>query len=171
MILYHGSNIEIERIDLARCKPFKDFGRGFYLTTLEGQAFDMAERTTALHECGRPTVTVFELRDDWRNAGIEIRAFDGPTREWAMFVMNNRNRSFPNPSSSECNVDNKYDVVYGPVANDRIAASFQLYQDEVISADELVERLKYRKLNDQYSFHSERAIALLDRAGFLYERR
>jgi len=27
MILYHGSNCEIEKIDLAMCRPFKDFGQ------------------------------------------------------------------------------------------------------------------------------------------------
>ena len=86
-----------------------------------------------------------------------------------MFVMNNRNRRFDNPSSTECNHLCQYDVVYGPVANDRIAASFQLYRDEMITADELVARLKYRKLNDQYSFHTERAVSLLKRRGHLYE--
>ncbi len=35
MKLYHGSNIAIERIDFARCKPYKDFGQGFYLTEIE----------------------------------------------------------------------------------------------------------------------------------------
>ena len=39
MILYHGPNVEIERIDLNRCKPYKDFGKGFYLTTLEQAVF------------------------------------------------------------------------------------------------------------------------------------
>ncbi|MBQ7078992.1 MAG: DUF3990 domain-containing protein [Fibrobacter sp.] len=34
MILYHGSNCEIEKIDLAMCRPFKDFGQAFYLTTI-----------------------------------------------------------------------------------------------------------------------------------------
>lgn len=29
--LYHGSNIEIQEINLSLCKPGKDFGRGFYL--------------------------------------------------------------------------------------------------------------------------------------------
>ena len=32
MLLYHGSNILIENIDLTKCRNFKDFGRGFYLT-------------------------------------------------------------------------------------------------------------------------------------------
>ena len=32
MILYHGSNVMIDKIDLRRSKPYKDFGRGFYLS-------------------------------------------------------------------------------------------------------------------------------------------
>ena len=38
MKLYHGSNTSIERIDLNRSKPYKDFGKGFYLTTIREQA-------------------------------------------------------------------------------------------------------------------------------------
>ena len=32
MILFHGSNMIIETPDLSKSKPFKDFGRGFYLS-------------------------------------------------------------------------------------------------------------------------------------------
>ena len=42
MKLYHGSNIRINTIDLAKSKPFKDFGQGFYLSDNESQAMDMA---------------------------------------------------------------------------------------------------------------------------------
>lgn len=35
MILYHGSNVFVEEIDLRKCRPFKDFGRGFYCTELK----------------------------------------------------------------------------------------------------------------------------------------
>ncbi len=44
MILYHGSNIKIETVDLKKCKPYKDFGQGFYCTTIKKQAEFMAER-------------------------------------------------------------------------------------------------------------------------------
>ena len=44
MILYHGSNLKIEEIDLTKCKPYKDFGQGFYCTTIKKQAEFMAER-------------------------------------------------------------------------------------------------------------------------------
>jgi hypothetical protein len=35
MILYHGSNCVVDKIDLGKCRPFKDFGRGFYNTAEE----------------------------------------------------------------------------------------------------------------------------------------
>ena len=38
MILYHGSNIEVKSVDFSKCKPYKDFGQGFYLTEIEQQA-------------------------------------------------------------------------------------------------------------------------------------
>ena len=44
MILYHGSNLKISKIDLLKCRPYKDFGKGFYCTTIKKQAEFMAER-------------------------------------------------------------------------------------------------------------------------------
>lgn len=44
MIVYHGSNIEIDTIDLKRCRPYKDFGKGFYVTELKKQAELMAKK-------------------------------------------------------------------------------------------------------------------------------
>lgn len=41
MILYHGTNIDFEEIDLMKSKPNNDFGRGFYLSPLFEQAKDM----------------------------------------------------------------------------------------------------------------------------------
>lgn len=40
MKLYHGSNTLIESIDLSRCRPYKDFGRGFYLTDIREQVLE-----------------------------------------------------------------------------------------------------------------------------------
>ncbi len=40
--LYHGSNQKIEVPDLVHSKPFKDYGRGFYLSANKQQALDMA---------------------------------------------------------------------------------------------------------------------------------
>ncbi len=85
MILYHGSNIEITEIDLNKCKPYKDFGRGFYLTTLKEQAARMAENRAALFD-GTPVITIFEVEDEIMDSPeLNTRAFPtNPTVEWAL---------------------------------------------------------------------------------------
>lgn len=45
MRLYHGSNMSFQEIDLGRCRPNKDFGKGFYLTPDYAGAVKMAHRT------------------------------------------------------------------------------------------------------------------------------
>ena len=170
MILYHGSNVAIHQIDLSRCRPYKDFGKGFYLTTIEAQAVAMANRTTRIQGAGSPIVTIFDLDDGWRESGLNILEFSHPSREWAEFVVNNRDRQFEDLSSLHCNRLNQYDIVCDPVADDAIVASFQLYQDGRISIDELVERLRFRKLSDQLSFHTPAALQLLTQVEVHHDR-
>ena len=43
MKLYHGSTVNIQQIDLNKSRPNKDFGRAFYLSVDEQQAWEMAE--------------------------------------------------------------------------------------------------------------------------------
>ena len=62
MILYHGSNIIIENIDLNKCRPYKDFGKGFYCTTIKSQAELMAKRVAAIYG-GTAVVTEFCMSD------------------------------------------------------------------------------------------------------------
>lgn len=57
--LYHGSNVEIETIQLSLCSPNKDFGRGFYLTDIEGQALQMARRRVRIAGEGKPIVSAY----------------------------------------------------------------------------------------------------------------
>ena len=63
MIVYHGSNTEIDNIQLEKCNRYKDFGQGFYVTTLEEQAERMARRTVKRFG-GIPTVTSFEFNEE-----------------------------------------------------------------------------------------------------------
>ena len=58
MILYHGSNVKIKNIDLKKCRPYKDFGQGFYCTTIEKQAEFMAERVVKRYG-GVKSVNIF----------------------------------------------------------------------------------------------------------------
>ena len=161
MRLYHGSNTVIEKIDLSKGRPNKDFGRGFYVTTIKEQAEKMARRVARIYG-GEPYITVYEIYDNQIDkAGLSIRKFDDPTREWALFVINNRNRGFEDISSQECNLDNKYELVIGPVADDDLALLFRQFSGGLINVEELTEEMKFKKLTTQYSFHSERAIRML----------
>ena len=135
MRLYHGSNTGINSINLAMCRPYKDFGIGFYLTDIREQA---------------------EL------PGIKIKDFgEQTTEEWARFVMNNRNHSFDNIEDILCNQDNKYDIVIGPVADDNMALLFRQYENEIIDFQTLLKGMVYKKTSSQYSFHTEKSIRLL----------
>lgn len=60
MVLYHGSNTDIKVIDLAMCRPYKDFGRGFYLTVMKEQAEKMANRVARIYG-GAPVLNIFEI--------------------------------------------------------------------------------------------------------------
>lgn len=171
MILYHGSNIEIVNIDFSRCKPYKDFGKGFYLTSLEHQAVRMAENKAALFG-GVPVVTVYETDDDIMSKDdLNTKSFPmNPTIEWARFIVNNRNRYFADAESEEYNIDAKYDVVLGPVADDAIAATIRRYMGEKLDEDGLRKRLTYKELSNQYSFHTSKAISYLRKVGILNGR-
>ena len=90
MILYHGSNTAIDGIDLNRCRPYKDFGRGFYLTDIREQAQRMAARTARMFS-GNPTLTMFEFDlEEAQSSELKVKVFKEPDWEWARFVMSNR---------------------------------------------------------------------------------
>ncbi|MBQ2333000.1 MAG: DUF3990 domain-containing protein, partial [Prevotella sp.] len=112
MILYHGSNVAIDKIDLNLCKPYKDFGRGFYLTDIQSQAEDMAIRRVKLADWGSPIVTTYEFDERILNdKSINVLVFPSVSVKWAEFVLNNRDVNHKG-------FTHDYDVVVGPVAND-----------------------------------------------------
>ena len=176
MILYHGSNTEIDTIELGKCKPFKDFGPGFYTTPLHEQALSMARRTVRIFGNGKPSTTEFFCNDDLFNKSVEkssagmlkIKQFDEPNNEWARFVINNRNKRFAQFQSPECNADCKYDIVIGPVANDDITALVDVYLSGILSDEALIRELSFRELSIQYSFHTEKSINFLKKTGVYY---
>jgi hypothetical protein len=165
MLLHHGSNQEIMSINLNCCKPFKDFGRGFYLTTIEEQAEIMAKRNVRVYG-GAPVVTSFKFDETVLSGDdLSVKVFAEPDADWALFVLNNRNRDFTAHTDPNSNHDNKYDIVTGPVANDDIVLLFRKFVNGHIELEALVKEMKYKKLSNQYSFHTERAVALLSKTG------
>ena len=47
--------------------------------------------------------------------------------------------------SLQCNLDNKYDIVAGAVADDDMAMLFRQYQNELIDFETLVKRMIFKK--------------------------
>ena len=152
MILYHGSNMTIGRIDLDKSKPNKDFGKGFYLSESEAQAMEMAAFKTSLLG-GEPVVTKFEFDESaMQSSDLRVRVFDDYSEEWADFVFANR----------EGNEVERYDIVYGPIANDKVGLQIRKLKDGSIDKAEFLNRLKYMKgVSYQYFFGSERAVKYL----------
>ena len=76
MILYHGSNVAIERIDLKKSRPFKDFGRAFYLSADEQQAWERAVAAMTMWG-GSPCVTAFEFDETLMSSGkLKVKTFE-----------------------------------------------------------------------------------------------
>ena len=155
--LYHGSNVSIDTIDLDRCHPDKDFGKGYYLTDIRSRAETMALRRTRIAGEGTPTLTSYEFDDSLlRNPDLNIKVFDSPCEEWALFVLANREASLTGYTHD-------YDIVVGPIADDGVAFQLDRYTRHMISLATLVEELTYRHLNRQYFFGTSRAIQTLKR--------
>ncbi len=153
--LYHGSTCEIEQIDLNMSKPNKDFGRGFYLSKEVSQALELAEYK-AFQIGGTPVINTYEFDESFLNNGIlNVMKFDSYSKEWAQFVFDNR-------TSEDGGSTHQYDIVVGPIANDRVGLQIRRFIENEISFETFIERLQYMKgITFQYFFGTEAAIKLL----------
>jgi len=156
MKLYHGTNFDFQGISLLKCKPNRDFGRGFYLTDIRRQAQRMAVRRCEFEESGTPVVQVYEFdRSLLTNGELRVKHFMHVSAEWAEFILKNR--------KARGRKMHDYDVVIGPVADDGVVFQLNLYMQRLITLDALVKELTFRKLNRQYFFGTEHAIKKLKR--------
>ena len=156
MILYHGTNADFGEIDLSKSKPNKDFGQGFYLSREYAQAMDMAKIKVEQLESGTPTVLTFEAADE-AMAGLRVLRFDDYSEEWAKFILLNRNNDSPEPAHD-------YDIVIGPIANDRVGVQLWKFENGTIDLSTLVHNLRNMNgITFQYFFGTERAIKILKR--------
>lgn len=147
MILYHGSIEIVENPEIRIPSRSLDYGYGFYTTTSFKQAEDWVKRKlNANSPIGY--VNVYELDEDLVKS-LKTLLFESPTEDWLDFVMSNRtNKDF----------NHDFDIVYGPVANDKVYAAFALYEGGIIDKQNLISELKAYKLVDQYLFHTDKAL-------------
>ena len=157
MRLYHGTNTDIQTIDFNKCNPNKDFGQGFYLTDIKEQAMLMAKRRIRITNIWTPIVLEYAFDiNSLTNGQLQVKIFDKPSEEWALFILANR-------KSSSTGFNHNYDIVIGPIADDGVVFQIERYERNLITLDTLIQELTFRKLNKQYFFRTNKAIEKLTR--------
>lgn len=152
MKLYHGSNLEIKNPQILESDRKLDFGTGFYLTSSYEQAEKWAILTAKRRGEGRPIISVFEYEDN-KSSELNILKFENADIEWLRFVSGNRNNQ---------STKNDYDIIIGPVANDKTMPVISLYFAGVYSEEDTIKRLLPQKLQDQFVFKTEKSLKQLN---------
>ena len=147
--LYHGSNHIFGSVDLAKSKDRRDFGRGFYLTTIQEQAKSWAENMYIRYGGDGEFVYVFEFEE---SIELRIKRYSGLNTEWLEMIKENRTKG---------KIQHSYDAVFGPVANDNTMRTIALFIAGVYTSEAALEQLRFFKANDQLSVHTGKALKYL----------
>jgi hypothetical protein len=171
MLLYHGSFTEVSTIDLLKCKPGKDFGQGFYVTSSYEQAksFVPLSVNKQIREGNLPEDHFFGYISVFRfhlSPELAVHTFQAADQDWLHFVASNRRRSL---FSSIRDTYAGFDIIGGKIANDRTARTLQLYTSGGYGvpgskeADDIaLMTLLPNRLEDQFCFCSTTAIRTLE---------
>jgi len=149
MTIFHGSDTAVPAPKIFPANRLLDFGEGFYTTSSYEQAKRWANRVRTRRNSKKQIISVYEFDLDKAANGLKIIRFDSPSPEWLSFVTACR-------SGKEAGYE--YDLAMGPVANDNVYATIQLYETGLLSEAETIIRLKVEEIFDQILFHTEKAL-------------
>jgi hypothetical protein len=152
MILYHGSSVIVERPKIVHSLRTLDFGPGFYTTTNKAQAVDFAGKVMIRAKGGAQFVSVYEFDPERAKKELDILQFDKPDGNWLDFVFQNRRGIYEGK---------RYDAVTGPVANDDVYTTLQLFERGILTREQTMDALKIKNLYMQIVFSAEKSVALL----------
>ena len=156
MKVYHGSYIKVDKIDLVKCMPNKDFGKGFYVTKFRNHAEEWAKIIGEKYETNG-FVSEFEFSEnDFTKSICKIKHFDAYDEEWLDFVVNNRDKNSKTPVHD-------YDIVIGPVANDKVQNTLRLYLKGKISKEKFLKMLMHHEETHQICFCTLNSLQTIDR--------
>jgi hypothetical protein len=145
LALFHGSNQIVKKPIITNRFKTLDFGEGFYTTTNQEQAENFALKVPERRKfVGTPTVNCYEF-----NANLDefkVLKFDAPNEEWLDFVVSRRRNEV---------LEQKYDLIIGPVANDDVFATILLYERGIADKETTIKNFKIKPLYTQYLFCSE----------------
>ncbi len=149
--LYHGTHLSIPEPLAKIGRKNLDFGPGFYLTKIESQAKDWA--TIIASRKGRETKAVLNIYHfDISSAkadNVRIKRFDSYDIEWLNYVVDCRKGK---------DISSEYDIVEGGVANDNVIDTVEDYEKGVITAEQALGQLCYKKINHQICILNQEVI-------------
>ena len=151
MKLYHGSTVVVRKPSLRPGRANADFGKGFYTTENLEQAVRWANIKKEREGSQRAVVSVYEFDESvLEQADLNIRRFTGADEPWLYFV-------------ADCRKSRKhsFDLVQGPVANDKVFTTVNLFESGVLDAQAAILQLRAYKTYDQLSFHTRKVIGAL----------
>ena len=157
MKLYHGTYIDFDSIDLTKSNKGKDFGKGFYVSDNYEQAYNMAVFKSLQYK-KEPIVLSYEFDENLlKNGELSFLRFEEYSQQWAEFILKNRT------NDDDKNI-HPYDVVYGPIANDKVGVQIRNLIEHNIDLKIFLQRLQYMHgITFQYFFGTEKAISKLVR--------
>lgn len=132
MILFHGTYLDFDRIDLSKSNKGKDFGKGFYLSENKEQAEKMAV-FKSLQYGSKPIILKYDFDENFLKRELSFLKFTKYSKEWADFILRNR------MNENDANI-HQYDVVYGPIANDKIGVQIRNLIEQNIDMDVFLEK-------------------------------
>ena len=145
MLVYYGSYTMIDEIDLEKCRPYTDFGKGFYVTKYKHHAENWAKKSGERHNTDG-CITVFNYIDSpFVDYICKKKYFKGYTEKWLDFIAKNRN------VDSVEQVHN-FDIIEGPVANDKVQNRLQYYLTGKTSKNDFLKELTYHEETHQICF-------------------
>jgi len=157
VIVYHGGYREIKEIELSMAKPNKDFGTGFYTTNIREQAEAWAKVKGEIYGVAG-IVTGFKFAESaFSDNYYKTLRFSEYSEEWFEFVIKNRD------ISAGAFVHN-YDIVEGPVADDKVSSKINDYMRGEISAAMFFKELsKYPHPTHQICFCTVKSLNAISR--------
>lgn len=147
MIVYHGSIEIIKAPDVNHSFRPLDFGKGFYVTTVKEQAEKWAKRKSDIYNKEKGVVNLYSLNDNLGN--LVKKTFDDDLVEWIDFVCDCRDGK---------NDYEKYDLIEGKVANDKVFRVVDMYHQGIWDRDRALKEIKAYETYDQIAFITQAAI-------------
>lgn len=149
--LYHGSVAEVRKPLVGVGRRKVDFGQGFYMTRMRKQAELWAKAVAGRRPGAVAILNIYQFDDvkSMQLASGRYKKFEQYDLEWLEYVIDSRKGG---------RMQLSYDVVEGGVANDNVIDTVEDYESGVITAEQALGQLAYKKVNHQICIHSQKII-------------